>query len=47
VDAEEGYGLAGCTTAPAFEFDDFELAHRAALTETFPQHQEVIERLTR
>jgi hypothetical protein len=47
VDAEEGYGLAGCTTAPAFEFDDFELADRAALTETFPQHQEVIERLTR
>jgi hypothetical protein len=47
VGADEGYGLAGCTTAPAFEFDDFELADRAALTETFPQHEDVIQRLTR
>jgi len=47
VSAEEGYGLAGCTTAPAFEFADFELADRTALTETFPQHAGVIERLTR
>jgi len=47
VDADEGYGLAGCTTAPAFEFADFELADRKVLAETFPQHQGVIERLTR
>jgi predicted cupin superfamily sugar epimerase len=47
ANADEGYGLAGCTTAPAFEFEDFELADRAALTETFPQHAGVIERLTR
>lgn len=47
VDADAGYGLAGCTTAPAFEFADFELADRATLTETFPQHRAVIERLTR
>lgn len=47
VEADEGYGLVGCTTAPAFEFDDFELAERAALTEAHPQHRGVIERLTR
>ena len=47
VDVDESYGLAGCTTAPAFEFADFELADRAALTETFPQHEGVIQRLTR
>jgi predicted cupin superfamily sugar epimerase len=47
VAADHGYGLAGCTTAPAFEFADFELADPAALAETFPQHQEVVERLTR
>lgn len=47
VDADAGYGLAGCTTAPAFEFDDFELGDREALTEAFPQHEGVIERLTR
>lgn len=47
VEVDEGYGLAGCTTAPAFEFEDFELADRAALTEAFPQHAGIIERLTR
>lgn len=47
ADGDESYGLAGCTTAPAFDFADFELADRAALTETFPQHRSVIERLTR
>lgn len=47
VDADDGYGLTGCTTAPAFEFADFELADRATLAKTFPQHREVVERLTR
>lgn len=47
VDADTGYGLAGCTTAPAFEFEDFELADRGELSETFPQHRDVIERLMR
>ena len=43
----EGYALAGCTTAPAFDFADFELADRAALTAEYPQHRALIERLTR
>ncbi len=47
ANADEGYGLVGCTTAPAFEFADFELADRATLTEECPQHADVIERLTR
>ena len=47
VDAADGYGLAGCTTAPAFEFADFELADRETLTKAMPQHRDVIERLTR
>ena len=47
VEAADGYGLAGCTTAPAFDFADFELADRDALTEAIPQHQHLIERLTR
>jgi predicted cupin superfamily sugar epimerase len=46
VEGDDGYGLAGCTTAPGFEFDDFELADREALTEAFPQHRGVVERLT-
>lgn len=47
VNAEEGYTLVGCTTAPAFDFADFELADREALVTAHPQHQQVIEQLTR
>jgi predicted cupin superfamily sugar epimerase len=41
------FALAGCTTAPAFDFADFALADRAALTAQHPQHRALIERLTR
>jgi predicted cupin superfamily sugar epimerase len=47
VDENDGYSLVGCTTAPAFDFADFELADRAALTEELPDHAPLIERLTR
>ena len=43
----DGYALVGCTVAPGFDFEDFELADRAALLAQFPQHQALIERLTR
>ena len=42
----DGYALVGCTTAPAFDFADFELADRATLVDRFPQHEDVIVRLT-
>jgi predicted cupin superfamily sugar epimerase len=41
------YGLAGCTVAPGFDFADFEMPGRAQLLALFPQHSELIERLTR
>lgn len=41
------YALVGCTVAPGFDFDDFELAKRAELMERYPQHHEVIKKLTR
>lgn len=41
------YSLAGCVTAPGFEFDDFELGGREDLLETYPDHREAILRLTR
>lgn len=47
VTDEARYALAGCTTAPAFDFADFELADRAALLEAHPEHRAVVERLTR
>jgi uncharacterized protein len=40
------YTLAGCTVAPGFSFEDFELATAAALTNTFPMHEELIRQLT-
>jgi predicted cupin superfamily sugar epimerase len=47
VDEPGGYALVGCTVAPGFDFADFELARRAELTRAFPQHAELIARLTR
>ena len=41
------YGLVGCTVAPGFDFTDFELAERDALVQQYPEHGELIRRLTR
>jgi len=40
------FALLGCTVAPGFHFEDFELASRNQLTEQFPQHRNIIEKLT-
>jgi len=42
-----GFALVGCTVSPGFEFEDFEMARREELVREYPQHREVIERLTR
>ena len=39
--------LMGCTVAPGFEFEDFEVAPREELVRMFPQHREAVERFTR
>ncbi|MEC8052771.1 MAG: cupin domain-containing protein, partial [Myxococcota bacterium] len=41
-----GYALVGCTVAPGFEFEHFELATRAPFLEKFPDQRPIIERLT-
>ncbi len=41
------FALVGCTVAPGFEFEDFELAKREELVRDYPRHRGVIERLTR
>ena len=41
------YCLMGCTVAPGFDFADFELAEAQELITSFPQHSELIRRLTR
>ncbi len=43
---QTSYGLAGCTVAPGFQFDDFELAERKKLVAEFPQHNQLITELT-
>jgi hypothetical protein len=46
--AEPGsFSLAGCTLAPGFDFDDFELAERDDLLRRYPGHRPTILRLTR
>lgn len=41
------YALCGCTVAPGFDFADFEMPSRAAMVELFPQHAELMTKLTR
>lgn len=40
------FTLVGCTVSPGFSFEDFELPSREELITKFPQHQELITRLT-
>ncbi|MGY3724638.1 hypothetical protein SAMN05421767_11011 [Granulicatella balaenopterae] len=44
---EEGYALVSCMVAPGFEFEDFTLFKRQELLDQYPDHQEIIEKLTR
>ena len=46
VDEPSSFVLAGCTVAPGFDFADFEMAERDALLREFPDHHEIITRLT-
>jgi len=43
---ENEYSLVGCTVSPGFDFMDFELAKREELMSVYPEHSEVIKRLT-
>jgi predicted cupin superfamily sugar epimerase len=44
---EGDYALIGCTVAPGFEYADFELPSRAGLLNDYPEHRNLILRLTR
>ncbi|WP_298533133.1 cupin domain-containing protein [uncultured Algibacter sp.] len=47
VISSNAYTLLGCTVSPGFDFKDFELAERHSLTQLFPEHQDIILKLTR
>lgn len=44
VGKADSFSLAGCTVAPGFDFDDFELARKDDLLKKFPQHESFISR---
>ena len=41
------FALVGCTVAPGFDFEDFEMARREELLRAFPRHRAVIQEMTR
>jgi predicted cupin superfamily sugar epimerase len=41
------FSLVGCTVAPGFDFEDFEMGKREELIARYPWHRELVERLTR
>lgn len=46
VDNPGSYSLLGCTVAPGFEFEDYEEGKCENLLHVYPQHKEIIEKLT-
>lgn len=46
VDETTPYTLVGCCVAPGFDYRDFELADPTTLIHTFPDHADLIRRLT-
>lgn len=44
--ADISFTLCGCTVAPGFDFDQFELANWKSLSAEYPEHDEIIRRLT-
>ena len=45
IPSKTGFCLVGCAVAPAFSFENFELANKSELQSQFPQHADLIERL--
>ena len=43
---ENSYTLVGCTVAPGFDFADFVLPSAEELIQEFPQHEDIIHKLT-
>jgi hypothetical protein len=41
------FALVGCTVAPGFDFNDFEMANKAELLRSYPQYNDLIVSLTR
>jgi uncharacterized protein len=46
VEKPDSYALCGCTVAPGFDFQDFEMAQQDYLLAAYPEQKEIIMRLT-
>lgn len=46
LEDKTSFALVGCTVAPGFDFADFDMAKRSELTAAYPQHADLISRLT-
>jgi len=46
VSKPKSYSLVGCTVSPGFDFRDFELGECSKLSELYPKHKSLINRLT-
>lgn len=44
---DSAFSFVGCTVAPGFDFEDFEMARAAELLSLYPQHQHTINALCR
>ncbi len=44
---KSSYALLGCTVAPGFDYDDFEIGNRNILLSLYPRHEKIIRKLTR
>ncbi|KGR73228.1 cupin domain-containing protein [Streptococcus phocae subsp. salmonis] len=42
-----GYALVSCLVAPGFDYEDFKLFSRQELLATYPDHKEIIHKLTK
>ncbi len=47
VEDKRSYSMVGCTVSPGFEFADFELLDRGMLSQTYPEHIELIRKFTK
>ena len=43
----KSFAVVGCTVAPGFDFEDFKMGKREELVARYPQHRDLIRRLTR
>jgi len=47
LEDKKSFAIFGCTVSPGFDFKDFQLGSRNQLIERFPQHKQLIHKLTR